>query len=194
MAISSAGAEARSWFLPKRLVADLAFTLGRLAIVGLIAIGVSGGIAGAMGSLFGERFVSGDLPDITYTRARCTDFFEYSPGARSCEEAATHHHYGEVTTYRAGAGFLGLLALGVYLLIRRRFRTTPSTLPDGFEATVGTTLFGGAAAALLFSSLPFVVLGQAAGSGQYLSAGIVALALAALYGASLYRTLLRRAA
>jgi hypothetical protein len=178
------------WLLPRATLADLSLTLGRLAIAGFLAIGVSGVVAAGMGATFGESFVAGDPPGLTYTTDRCADFFEYAPTARSCEEAATTHHFGEVVDYRLAAGVLGLLGLIPYAWLRRRLRGNPS-LPPGFEATVGTTLYGAAAVFLLASSVNGFVLGETAGVGGYLSGGIVVLVLGGYYAISLYRTLLK---
>jgi hypothetical protein len=171
---------------------QLGLSLTRLAIVGLLAIGLSGALAAGMGLAFGKPLVSGDPPGFTYTADRCADFAEYAPGAASCEEAATRHHFDEVVTYRGGAGVLGLLLLIAYLWARRRLEAHPFFLPEGFEATVGATLFGAAAAFLLASSLEQVALGATNGAGEYLSGGIVAVPIALAYGFSLYRALLRR--
>ena len=65
-------------------------------------------------------------------------------------------------------------------------------LPDGFSATVATSLYGVAAAALALLSLDAFLVGGD-GTGQWLSAAIVAAAMAAVYGVSLYRTVLTRA-
>ena len=66
---------------------------------------------------------------MTYSAARCTDFFEYAPGAKTCERAATWHHYAEVVQYRLAAGVLGLLSLAVYVLVHRRLRGDPPPYP-----------------------------------------------------------------
>jgi len=165
----------------------------RLAATGLLAIGVSGAIAGGMGLTFGKGFVAGDPSDITYTKARCADYFEYEPSARTCEQAATLHHYGEVVFYRLAAGVLGLMVLGAYLWARRRWAwvSERSALPEGFEATVGSTLFGLAAALLLGQGASQLAVGETAGGGAYVSAGVVSLAVAAAFAWSLYRSLSR---
>ena len=178
------------WLLPRETLADLALTLGRMAVVGLLAVGVSGAVAAGMGAAFGKSFVSGDPPDITHSQARCADLFEYAPHAHTCEEAATFHHYGEVVGYRLAAGVLGRLALIAYIWLRRRIRASGTLSPE-FEATVGATLYGAAALFLLASSVDGFVAGGAKGVGDYLSGGIVALALAGYYARSLYRKLLR---
>jgi PadR family transcriptional regulator PadR len=89
-------------------------------------------------------FVAGDLPGMTYTPERCAEFLEYFPDAGSCAKAAALHHWGEVVEYRVAAGVLGLLVLGAFLLWRRRARPPEylGVLPDGFAATVATSLYG----------------------------------------------------
>jgi hypothetical protein len=172
-------------------VARAATLLGAIA---LVAIGVSGLIAELFGQAFGARFVSGDLPGTSYTPERCAEFLEYFPRAGSCARAAELHHWGEVVQYRVAAGVLGLLVLGGYALwhLRRREPRYLGVLPDGFSATVATALYGVAAAGLLLQSLGGVVFAEGVGDGQWLSGGIVALVMASVYGASLYRTILTR--
>ena len=160
--------------------------------IGLLSIGVSGLVAEGMGALFGKRFVSGDTPDISYTAERCAEFLEYAPHARTCEEAATIHHFGEVVDDRVAAGVLGLGALGVWWLLRRSGRDEPDLLPAGLVPGIGAAMFGAAAAGLLLQSIGLLAFGQSAGAGQYLSGGLVALPLAGAFAVALYRALLRR--
>jgi hypothetical protein len=182
--------------LPRGAVlAALARTLAGLGAVGLIAIGVSGLLAEAFGRLFGYGFVAGDLPGVTYTPQRCAEYLEYFPKLRSCAEAATLHHFGEIVEYRVAAGVLGLLLLGCYLLLRRHDHDAQLALPNGFSATIGTALFGLAGGVLLLESLNSVVIGArtgsaAPGAGGWLSAALVALAVAVVYARSFYRSVL----
>ena len=164
----------------------------RLAVVGLVAIGVSGLLAWGLGSALGEAFVAGDTPGVTYTPERCADLAEYAPHATTCGEAAANHHFGEVVQYRVAAGVLGLLAAAAYLLVRRRATGSSAVVPDTLEDAVGAALFGAAGAGLLLLGLGQLSLGRDAGAGMYLSAGIVALPIGIVYGVRLYRTLLRR--
>ena len=84
----------KAWLAPHgAVIVEAGVALAPVAIVGMIAIGASGLIAWAMGGIFGRTFVSGDLPGVTYTPARCADLFEYAPGAHTCAEAATFHHF-----------------------------------------------------------------------------------------------------
>jgi hypothetical protein len=184
----------RGWFLPVRVWRQLFAAAIRLTAIGLIAIGVSGLVAGGMALALGKSFVAGDPPEITYSADRCADYFEYEPHAGTCEEAATLHHFGEVVTYRWVAGVLGLLLLGGHAVVRRRWTwmRDRAELPDGFEATVGAAVFGVAAAALLGQSLETFAAGETAGVGDYLSGGVVSAMVALVFGLSLYRTLAGR--
>ena len=170
-------------------VEALVLALGRLAVVGFLAIGASGLLAWDMGAAFGKAFVAGDPPGVTYTAARCADFAEYAPGVRTCAEAATSHHFDETVSYRTAAGVLGLLGLPVYLVLRRRFRDRSRLLPRGFEATIGTALFGLAATGLVVFGLGALTPGVDHGAGSLLSAAPFALGVALVYARSLYRTL-----
>jgi putative lipase involved disintegration of autophagic bodies len=75
----------------------------------LLAIGLSGLLADTFGRVFGTAFVAGDAPGVTYTAERCAQLLSFEPQARSCEEAAIAHHFGEVVSYRLAAGALGVL-------------------------------------------------------------------------------------
>ena len=156
--------------------------LVRLAIAGLLTIGVSGAVAAAMGVAYGRSFVSGDPPGVTYSKARCADYFEYEPSSRTCEKAATLHHYGETVEYRAAAGILGLILLIAYLVARPRLGSSEGPA-EGVTAQVAALAFGLAAVGLLGSILPSFIQGQRVGVGDYLSAGIVSALAAVISGA-----------
>ena len=122
------------------VVAGLVAAALGLSAASLLAIGISGAVAAGLGSTLGRAFVAGDAFGITYTKKRCSDYFEYEPRADSCEQAATFHHYGEVVGYRLSAGVLGLVPLAGWLLLRGR--APHGVLPAGLTATVGATMFG----------------------------------------------------
>lgn len=146
-----------------------------LGAIGPVAIGVSSGVAAAFGITVGKAFVAGDQPGVTYSRARCADFFEYSPHARSCEQAATEHHYGEVVEYRVAAGVFGLVILGASEVVRRRRPEVFGTdcLPVAFGDTVAATAFTVGGIGLIANGIDLLALGNN-GDGNWLSSGIVA--------------------
>ncbi len=187
-------------FLPVPVVGQLVLAVALLAGIGLVGIGVSGALAGGMGTAFGKDFVARDVAGVTYTPARCADFLEYHPEVRSCGAAATAHHYDETVEYRVAAGLLGLMVLAGLSVVRRSTvvaRLVPlvdgvGLLPEAFVSTVGAAVFGCAAGALLISGLAQLP-GGGGGAGADLSGGIVAAVIAAGFARGLYRALSRRA-
>jgi hypothetical protein len=162
--------------------------LGRLAGIGLLAIGISGVVALAGGRAFGKDFVSGDPPDVTYTANRCAELLEYYPGG-TCRSAATAHHFDEIVSYRIAAGVLGLLIVaGERLLVPGSLRRQGQRLPAGIIDTAGVTAFGLAAAALFGLGVSHLLVVQPqlalsfSGSGQWLSGAIVAAPVAVYFG------------
>jgi hypothetical protein len=173
-------------------LAQLVESLALLAAVGLLSIGLSGLLADGFGAAFGKSFVSGDAAGVTYTAARCADYFEYEPSARTCEQAATLHHFGEVVVYREAAGVLGVAAVGVFWMIRRSNRKRYGgvrALPAGFTATIGAALFGLATLGLLFLGLGQMIVGRSPGAGEYLSGGVVSFFVFGWFAVLLLRAL-----
>lgn len=160
--------------------ADLLRPGALFVAVGLLAIGVSGALSEVMGRLWGARFVAGDLRGTSYTPARCADFQEYFPG-HGCLDAAALHHFGEVVLYRGAAGVLGLVALLAWRLLPRR-----RALPASHLYVVGMAVFGGAAALAAAAALNAAT--QGGGTGQWLSAALVAAGVAAAYAVGLMRS------
>ena len=154
--------------------------------VGLLAIGASGVIAAAMNATLGADFVAGDLPGNMYTPDRCADLMEYAPAAASCEEAAAIHHTDEVVTSRIAAGVLGVIALAMWWLVRRR--VTSDALPPGVVSGAGAAMFGIVGLALGALALNALDLGGH-GAGSLLSGGIVSLVEALVFAGRLVREL-----
>ena len=158
--------------------------------VGLIAIGLSGGVAGLLAAAFGTSFVTGNLPDIQYTAGRCAELFQLAPGTPSCGAASVAHHMDEVLQQRLAAGVLGLVAMCVWLLVgRRKSDRRTELLPRGFVSAVGATLFGVAGVILLGDVVDRMTQGTAYGGGQFLSGASASLALAAVFARFLWRNL-----
>ena len=187
-----AAATNRQQQVPFSIVAwQLVMAAWLLAAVGLVAIGVSGAISGGMDAVLGPRFVAGDLPTITYTATRCSEYRQLAPKATSCLDAAARHHADEVETWRMGAGVLGLLALGALGVVRRRSRTTPvvGSLPPALVPAVGAAVFGVASLALASEAMQSIGWHSTAGLGQWLSACVVSAIVSAAFAVGLLRTL-----
>jgi hypothetical protein len=162
-----------------------------LSAIGCIAIGASGAISGAMDAAFGPKFVAGDLPSITYTSERCAEYRVLAPHEESCRSAAARHHTNEVETFRVAVGLMGILALGVWAFLRRRWLAGPATgaLPAALVPGVGTSVFGVAALVLASQAMQSIGWHTTAGLGQWLSAAVVSAAVAGAFGLTLLRTL-----
>jgi hypothetical protein len=183
------------WLLPLPVLLRLAVTLLRLAAVGLVGIGVSGLLSLLGGWLFGKNFVAAYPSGVTYTPARCRDLYEYAPHARSCQQAAVIHHYGEIVDYRIAAGVLGLVLALLSSVLARRYHeriAAADVLPDGFAATVGASLFAVAGLLLLAQGLGQTAFDQARGAGGPISGALVALPIAVYYALALIRVTQRR--
>jgi hypothetical protein len=177
-----------------RMLRPLLLAAAGLAAAGMLAVGASGVIAGVFRATLGDRFVAGDLPGVSYTAARCADFFEYAPSARTCLDAAASHHADEVVVDRIAIGVLGVIALAVYLALRRSWAGSVRVdggLPAGFAPGIGTALFGLAAAVLSLASFSALLVGRIDGGGQYLSAALVATAAAVAFAVCWLRAVVR---
>jgi hypothetical protein len=165
-----------AWLRPAFAGAWLAGALG------LLGIGASGLVAEVFGRIFGPEFVAGDGPGVTYTAARCAEYLRLFPGAGGCTGAAAMDHWGEVVQFRVLAGVLGLLALAVFGLARRRTAFGEATWqpPRGAVAVPLGALFAVTGAGFTGLSLMQLAYGGRDMLGANLSAGIVALAAAAL--------------
>ena len=164
--------------------------------LGLVAIGVSGLLAEVFGRLYGAGFVAGDGPGVAYTPDRCVDYFEYFPHAASCEDAAALHHWGEVVSSRVAVGVLGVLALLLLWLVRRRtaLGSPQWTPPRGTVLIPLAVLFGLAGLGLVGFSAMQLAYGDRTMVGANLSAGIVSAVAAVATGAGLLARARRPAA
>jgi hypothetical protein len=172
----------------QRIVRQLLVRAMLLGAIGLVAVGLSGGVAAAFGMVAGESFVAGDPPTVVYTAARCAEYHEYVPNAATCEQAATRHHYDEVVVYRSATGIIGLAVLAAFEIGRRRRPAffASDRLPAAFDETVAATIFGIAAVGLSAYGFDQVAHGYD-GSGFWLSGGVVAAGAAAAFGVRFLR-------
>jgi hypothetical protein len=146
-----------------------------LAAIGAIAVGLSGILSEVFGRLWGAGFVSGDLPGVAYTAARCAVLQAPYPGL-DCAQAAAEHHWGEVVEGRVFFGAVGLVLLALWRILPQ-----DAPLPAGVVPALG------AAAFLLASAATGLAAGTAAvqggqGVGAWLSATSIALPLGIALG------------
>lgn len=146
-----------------------------LVAIGAIAVGLSGLLSEVFGRLWGAGFVSGDLPGVAYTAARCAVLQAPYPGL-DCAQAAAEHHWGEVVEGRVLLGAVGLVLLALWRILPKDI-----PLPAGLVPALG------AAAFLLASAATGLAAGTAAvqggqGVGAWLSATSIALPLGIALG------------
>ncbi|WP_334172529.1 hypothetical protein [Sinomonas sp.] len=158
-----------------------------LVAAGAVAVGLSGALSEIFGRVWGAGFVAGDLPGTAYTAARCAVLQAPYPGL-DCLQAAAEHHWGEVVEYRVALGIVGLLLLLVW-----RFLPRAEPLPSGLAPTLAAAAFSLAAAGSGFEALNAAVQGWQ-GAGAWLSAAIVSLPLAVVFGVIALRKLQPRLA
>jgi hypothetical protein len=170
------------------VIVELVFAAVRVGAIGLVAIGVSGVIAWGMGTVAGKAFVAGDPPGVTYSAARCRDFLEYVPHASSCVQAATTHHFGEVVWDRIAVGIFGGLVIATEAWARRR-RQHRELQPETFIPTVAAAVFGLAGLWLIGQGIDAAVLKLDGGAGEYLSGGVVSLAVGMWFAIPVIRAL-----
>jgi hypothetical protein len=171
----------RSQVTTAAVVARLARAALALAVVGLVAIGVSGGIAAAMRAVAGPEFMANNLTRVPFSAARCAEFRRLEPSASTCADAAMLHHADEIVTYRLATGALGVAGAGVMLASaarrRRQRRHSTDVLPAPLVPAVAATAFGLAAGGLTMLGID-AAIGNT-GPGQYFSGAIPA-AIAAI--------------
>ena len=157
-----------------------------LGSIGAIAVGASGLIAAAI-RLIGGIGTIVDLnsgPSLSVTN--CTRWLALDPSAPTCQAAALNDWALETIVYRVAFGILGLIALGVYFLMRPVARTHGiGPLPRTISDTIAATLFGVAGLWTLGMGIDAGVLHQ--GWGQWISAAAVSLPVGVFFGLRLLR-------
>jgi hypothetical protein len=159
---------------------------------GALAVGVSGLVAGAM-RLAGATnlFLAGPWSTSGITGSDCRRWLSIYPHAGSCARAAMADWANETVVSRVAFGILGLVALAALWLARRRLLAgyrwdqLPATVVD----TIATVLFGLSATWMGGLGIDALAVSSGHGSGQWLSAALVALGAAGVFGTRLLRDL-----
>jgi MYXO-CTERM domain-containing protein len=162
-----------------------------LGALGAIAVGVSGVVAGVM-RLAGasDAFIARGPSSGGLSPAACARWLAGYPHASSCAQAATADWAAEVVAYRVVLGFLGLLAFGGLLLVRRRWpQLRGAWLPPVVIDTIATLAFAASGIWLAGLGADALLVASGRGAGQWLSAAPVALAAAAFFGLRLVEQL-----
>jgi hypothetical protein len=162
-----------------------------LGAIGALAVGVSGLIALIVRAIAGSRAVVDVGPGRVLGAADCTRWLNADSGARSCRDAAVADWVNEIVGYRLLMGLLGVVAVAVFLVLRRRWMSQGrwATLPAAVTDTIAVTLFGAAGVWTLGMGVDAIANASGRGSGQWLSAAPVALGAATVFAVRLVRNL-----
>ena len=188
------GAEQRRLATPLSTVArQIVATALLLGSVGAIAVGVSGVIAEVFQRTAGVRALVDFRPGQVLSGSDCARWLAADPTAHDCKAAALYDWVGEIVIYRVVLGLLGVAALAVFFLLRRRWTRLHrwSMLPPLVSDTIATTAFATAGIWTLGTGIDTLAVGPGTGYGQWFSAAPVALAAAMFFGIRLVRDLRR---
>ena len=170
----------------RALAPSVLFQAWRLTAVGLIAIGVSGIIAWLTAMAAGTSAVFADAPGTRYGAGACAHYLAVQPSAHSCAAAALLESRDDALLQRWAAGVLGLVLFAASIWWQRRHRREPGAMDLRLPAAlIGLTAFGAAGIGLTGYGIDRAVV--ATGSGQWISAGAIALAVAVGYLVILWR-------
>jgi hypothetical protein len=174
----------------RKVVRPVVISVWLLGALGAIAVGVSGVVAGAMHAAgASNQFIAGGQSTANLSRSDCARWLSIYPHAHSCAQAALKDWTWETIGYRIGIGVVGLMALGLLGLARRRSLHGPSwaPLPATVVDSVAATLFGVAGIWLAGLGIDALIVSSGRGAGQWLSAAPVALTAGVLFGLRLVR-------
>lgn len=162
-----------------------------LGAIGALAVGVSGLLALIVRAVAGSRTLVDVGPGRVLSASDCTRWLHLDSGTRSCRDAAVADWATEIVGYRLLLGGLGLVAVAVFVVIRRRWMSQGrwTTLPAAVTDTIAVTLFGAAGVWTLGMGIDAIATASGYGSGQWLSAAPVALGAAAVFAVRLIRDL-----
>lgn len=161
-----------------------------LGAVGALAVGASGVLALLVRLVAGERVLAAPTSGRLLSASDCRRWLALSPHAASCRVAATHDWANEIVFYRIAVGLLGLAALGLIALVRKRSGGVAGwTVAPVVASSVAVAVFGIAGAWTLGLGIDSIAVSNGDGSGQWLAAAPAAIAAAAVFGLRLLQTL-----
>ena len=158
--------------------------------VALVAYAVSAGISWALSVVRGGEFVAAPFPPGSYTAADCARWLAGDPSTHDCVTAMTRDHIGDIVLQGVATGFLGLVALFAFWLMRQRWqdRGTLTALPVGSAEAVGAILALMVAAVAAGTAVDLETVQRGVGVGQPIAIALAALCAAAFFGLRLYRS------
>jgi hypothetical protein len=162
---------ARSGRLPRPVRRRLLLAILQLGGIGGLFVGVAGAFAAAIQALWGASAIATPFPAGSYSQADCRRWLAAYPHSHSCVAAMTLDHALDFQRNAVAAGLLGLLALVLRQLLRRRWPGLPGTSP---ELLIGAGL--AAVCAVVFAGAGFdaITVTRSQGVGQPVSLAVAA--------------------
>jgi hypothetical protein len=162
-----------------------------LGSVGAMAVGASGALSAGIERVAGSRVLAAPPSGRLLPPSDCARWLRLDPAAHTCQAAATADWVNEVIWYRLALGLLGALALAVFVVARRRSGRVHgwTLLPPAVSDTIAATLFCVGGVWTLGLGINAIAVASGDGSGQWLSAAVVALVAAGVFGIRLIRDL-----
>ena len=176
---------------PLSLTGNLAWATLALGGAVLLAIGISGALAGISNAITGPRFV-GALPQ-TYPAVTCHYYLAAHHTATTCAQAAMLENSQDAVILRLLAGGLGVLLVVTTLLVRRRLpgNRLTTTLRDGVVSGLAAVGFTVGAVALGAMAADLAIQHGSGGVGFYLSGALASAGCAAAAAKIAHRRLRR---
>jgi hypothetical protein len=176
---------------PTPLIRRIALSGSLIGGVALVALGLSGVISWVLAAIGGGTFVTAPFPPGSYTQADCARWLAGDPGTRSCLEAMTHDHVGDILLSSLAAGVVGLMILLAFWWMRRRWqdRATLTALPVGSAEALGAVLALLVMVFTLGTAIDAEMVERGVGAGQPFSLAAAALGAAAFFGLRLRRVI-----
>jgi hypothetical protein len=187
-----AGAERRRLATPLQVLARQ-FVLSAVVLggIGAMAVGASGAISAGIEWVAGSRVVAAPTSGQLLAANDCARWLGLNPSAGTCRAAATADWVNEVIWYRLALGVLGALALAVFIIVRRRSTRVHewTLLPAAISDTIAATLFCVGGVWTLGRGIDAIAVSSGDGSGQWLSAAVVAMVAAGIFAVRLIHDL-----
>ncbi|MGN6125545.1 MAG: permease prefix domain 1-containing protein [Humibacter sp.] len=166
-------------------IAAFAVAGGRLAAVGLVAVGLSAGIARLVAALTSTQWVYGAPTTYRFAAAQCSHWLTVQPNATDCSAAAAMENSDDSFIFTMAGVVVGLLLVGIVVaaavLLRRATRVPRRRVPRTVVFAVGATAFGGAGLALLAGGIGDLVVRGHWGQGLWYVEAAVSLAFAVYF-------------
>jgi hypothetical protein len=185
-----AAAERRQLATPLQdLARQFVLTAVVLGGVGAMAVGASGALSAVIDRIAGPRVVATPSSGQLLSAGDCARWLGLDRSAHTCRAAATADWVNEVIWYRLALGLLGAVALAIFVMARRRSSRVHgwSLLPPAISDTIAATLFCAGGVWTLGLGINAIAVSSGDGSGQWLSAAVIAMIAAGVFGVRLIR-------